>query len=645
LSSLWWHLGVVMSLGLALCLPCGVSLAQMTEAPPRPLVAEGGADALAADAAADAASGSVAARTPLVWRLDIQAPEPLDALLRNYLDLARFQAESALDGSVQIGRSELRRLVVSAPEQARALIEAEGYFSARIVTRVSDELPGEPVVVTITVEPGEQTEVSKVQFIFEGQLDERLSGDDAGLAAQARALVDALSLGWGLPEGEVFRQADWSSAKNAALARLRADGYPAASWSGTSATVDADARTAKLYLVADTGPAFAFGDIRIEGLQRQPASAIVNLAPFKKGDPYKEKQLLDWQERIQKLNLFESIFVTADLDPTQAATTPVLVQVHEQPLQIATAGIGMSSDTGPRVSGDYLHRNVWGLGWQAKTTLQLGRASSNAQIDFTSHPWPGRRRGLVSTQASYVVDDAKAVTTSQRLRVGQLREGDRLERTDYIEFQQAKVRSPDKVVVSQASAVSATSQWIFRDVDNQVLPTTGSTSIGQLTGGRSYSALDEPGFFGRASARVTWYTPLPWHWYATVRGELGQVFARDAVSVPDTLLFRAGGDESVRGYAYRSLGVVKEGVTIGGRAMFTTSFEVVHGLLASQPNLQGALFVDAGDAASRFGNLEPKVGVGAGVRYRSPVGPLKLDLAYGTQVREWRIHFSVGVSL
>lgn len=578
---------------------------------------------------------------PLVWRLDIAAPSPLDKLLRSYLDLARFQAESAQDVSVTISRSELRRLVASVPEQARALIEAEGYFSAHIATRVSDDVPGAPVVVTLSVVPGEQTQVSKVQFVFEGDLDERLSADDA----QAQSLVEALSANWGLPEGEVFRQTTWTDAKNAMLARLRANGYPTATWSGTSVTVDAQARTAKLYLVGDTGSAFAFGDIRVEGLSRQPASAIVNLAPFNKGDPYREKQLLDWQERIQKLNLFESIFVTTDLDPTQAKAAPVLVQVRELPLQASTVGLGMSSDTGPRVSGEYLHRNPFGLDWQAKAKLRLGQNDSNAQIDLTSHPWTGHTRGLLSTQASYLIDTDNTVTTSQRVRVGRLREGERLERTDYIEFQHAKVRSQDKVVVSDASAYSATSQWIYRDVDSQVLPTRGSTSMAQLTGGRSYSALDETGFFGRAYLRSTWYQPLPWHWYASVRGEVGQVFARDAVSVPDTLLFRAGGDESVRGYAYRSLGVTSDGVTIGGRSTFTTSLEVAHPLLARMPSLWGALFVDAGDAANRFGDLQPKVGYGAGLRWRSPVGPLKLDFAYGTEVQQWRVHFSVGISL
>jgi len=229
--------------------------------------------------------------------------------------------------------------------------------------------------------------------------------------------------------------------------------------------------------------------------------------------------------------------------------------------------------------------------------------------------------------------------------VGLLREGERLERMQYVEFETASVTANAGDKVSDASAYSATAQWIYRDVDSQTLPTRGSTTLLQLTLGRSYSALQEKGFFGRAYARSTWYWPLPAGWYATVRGEAGQVFAREQVSVPDTLLFRAGGDESVRGYAYRSLGVVTDGVVTGGRVMFTSSVEVARPILARLPALWGAVFVDAGDAASSADKLDPRVGYGVGLRYRSPVGPLRLDIAHGQQLQDWRIHFSVGISL
>lgn len=577
----------------------------------------------------------------LVWQLKVDAPAPLDELLTEYLELARFQRERADNDKLRISRNELRRLVISAPDEARGLLEAEGYFGAQISTRVDDEVEGKPVVVTLKVDPGQRTRISKVQMIYEGAFDVALSDGDA----RAQALADGLMRDWGLPVGEVFRQGLWSSAKNAALAQLRAKGYPTASWSGTSVTVDATERTAKIFLVADSGPAFAFGDIRVEGLTRQPASAVLNLAPFKRGDPYEEKLVLDWQERIQKLNLFENIFVATDFDPTQADATPVVVQLRELPLQAATVGVGVSSDTGPRVSGEHLHRNLWGLGWQAKTALQIGKRESRGQVDLTSHPLPGRVRGLLSGQASRLLDSDDAQTTSQRVRVGRLQEGDVRERTQYLEYQHARVSSANDVVVSNASALSGTAQWIWRHVDNQLLPTQGYTGLAELTLGQTYSALDSTGTFTRAYGRITAYRPLPLNWHLTARAEAGQVSAGEDVSVPDTLLFRAGGDDSVRGYAYRSLGVKREGVTIGGRAMATASVELAHPILQSMPSLLGAVFVDAGDAAERMGDLRPKVGYGVGVRWRSPVGMLRLDLARGSDTGQWRMHFSVGVSL
>lgn len=577
---------------------------------------------------------------PPPWRLDIDAPPALATLLRSYLDLARFQEERQ-DDADRINLVELRRLVVSAPEQARALLEAEGYFGARISTRVTDAQGSDPMVVLLRVDPGPRTQVGKVQILFEGELDNRVAQDEAG----ARELAEALQQEWDLPAGKPFKQADWSAAKNATLARLRAQGYPTASWSGTSVTVDAERQSASLFLVADSGPAFFYGDIQVEGLRRQPSSAVTNLAPFRRGDPYKEGELVALQDRIQKVNLFDNVFVSADVDPTSATGVPVVVQVRELPLQQATVGVGVSSDTGPRVSFEHLHRQPFDTNWQAKTKLQWGREESNLQLDLTSHPWPGRKRGLLSTQMSYQIGDDNSVTTSQRLRVGRLREGERLERTDYLEFQRAEVSTETGEKVSQASSVAGTTQWIFRDVDSQILPTRGTTTSVSVTGGRSFSTLESSGYFGRAHARLTGYLPLPGSIYLSARGEWGQVATSHGVSVPDTLLFRAGGDESVRGYAYRSLGVLTDGVVVGGRALVTGSIELARPFVRSSPNWLGAVFVDAGDAASTPPDLHINVGYGAGVRWRSPVGPLKLDVAYGREVRQWRLHFSVGISL
>lgn len=631
----------------------------------QPVVPGGLPAAAPASSPEGAAAGTTARRAPRPadWRLTVEAPSPLDDLLMRNLDLARFQrealqaeddastgeSEAPAPSALRITRGELRRLLAEVPAQARALLEAEGYFAAKVRIKVDDAAsegsaapaPASPVLVSVFVEPGPRTLVRRVQFVYEGELDTRLSAGDA----DAKALTEDIAEGWGLPRGEAFRQTDWSAAKNAALARLRADTYPMASWSGTSATVDAQVHAASLFLVADSGPAFSFGEVRIEGLTHQPPSAILNLAPFRPGQPYRERQVLDWQERIQKVNLFESVYVAPAFDVSQPQATPLIVQVRESPIQEASVGLGASSDNGPRVSFEHLHRNPWGQEWQVRTKVQLGARVSEGLVDLLSHPWPGRRRGLASAQVSSIEDNDNAITRTQRVKAGRLREGERLERTDYVEAVRTTVRSASDLLVSDATALSFTSQWIFRDVDSRVLPSRGTTTMVALTGGRSISALDASGFFGRVHGRFTAYVPLPSSWQLQLRAEGGQVLARDNVSVPDALLFRAGGDDSIRGYAYRSIGVERDGVTTGGRVLGTGSIELSHPLWPGQPNLLGAIFMDVGDAAERIDQWALKRGHGVGIRWRSPVGPFRLDIARGVSTDEWRLHFSVGVSL
>ncbi|MFN3618214.1 MAG: autotransporter assembly complex protein TamA, partial [Aquabacterium sp.] len=281
----------------------------------------------------------------------------------------------------------------------------------------------------------------------------------------------------------------------------------------------------------------------------------------------------------------------------------------------------------------------------ARTKAQWGSKESRLQLDLSSHPWPGRRRGLVSGEWSRTLDSFDSLTVSQRLRVGRLREGERMERTAYVEWLRSSVEDRAGARLSDATALSLTSQWIVRRVDNQILPTQGYTALAQVTGGRSYSALQDAGWFGRWYSRVNAYQPLGSDWHLSARAELGHVWAADQVSVPDTLLFRAGGDESVRGYAFRSLGVPVDGAVIGGRSLYTASVELAHPLPRLPKSFLGAVFVDVGDVANRFGDLNANTGYGLGLRWRSPVGALRLDMAYGSQVQSWRLHFSVGISL
>ena len=122
------------------------------------------------------------------------------------------------------------------------------------------------------------------------------------------------------------------------------------------------------------------------------------------------------------------------------------------------------------------------------------------------------------------------------------------------------------------------------------------------------------------------------------------MFVHNPIGVPDTILFRAGGDNSVRGYDYRTLGPIVNGAVVGGRVLATGSVEFEHPLTDRLPQLMGAVFVDAGNAADDWRGWQPVFGYGVGLHYRSPVGPLSLDVAYGQSDRLFRVYLSVGVT-
>lgn len=575
-----------------------------------------------------AASASPDQRLVQSYELQINAPSDLRAILQEHLDLARFQRTPEGERPSAI---ELDRLRLLAPAQAKSLLETEGYFDAEVEARLEARGSAEPRVV-IDVKPGSPSRIKDIGWQFEGEIK---------TAAGAHELRQSLQENWSLEPGDRFSQSRWSSAKSAALIRARAEGYPLARWVDTEARVRTAEHSVDLSLALDSGPLFLLGELRIEGLEFYPAEAVTRLAGFKPGQPYSEKTLLEFQDRLLKTQLFDGVVVDIQRETDQAGAVPVLVKLREAPRQQATTGIGYHANTGQRVTVEHLHRQPFGLAVRARTKLDLGRDLRAADLEVSSYPQPDMQRNLAAMRAAQDRSGDKIVN-SVSLRLGRLRETSEDERLIFVDLTRARETSALGEV--RSGALSLNGNWTRRRVDNILLPTDGYTAKLEQGLGRADSSVAHNGPFGRTLLKLNWYKPLG-DWYASARTEFGQVFAADSVGLPETLLFRAGGDESVRGYAYHDLGPIKNGLAVGGRSLWTGSLEIARPVSENLPSVWGAAFIDAGQAAERFGDLRPVVGWGAGVRWRSPVGPLRLDIARGQATGRWRLHFSVGIAL
>ncbi len=195
-----------------------------------------------------------------------------------------------------------------------------------------------------------------------------------------------------------------------------------------------------------------------------------------------------------------------------------------------------------------------------------------------------------------------------------------------------------------ASDVKAAEQFLH-DLDSAILPTRGASLALQTAAGHATQAGGPNGPFARLYGRLTGYLPLWDRWYGTARVELGHIAHGSGVQVPDALGFRAGGDDSVRGYAYRALAPTDAGGgTVSGQRLLTASLEVARPIVPSIPSVWGALFIDAGRAVTEWNDYTPAWGYGAGIRWRSPIGPLRVDLAWADELKKLRLHFSVGIA-
>lgn len=594
-----------------------------------------GADVPRPDAP-DAAAAPAARQGPAAVQVEIQAPADLKARLERFLDLVRLGRVVSRE---DVDDTEWSRLIDATPAQVRSLLQTEGYFQPQIqLERTPATRAGQPDLVRLIVEPGQRVRIGRVTIEAEGELESGAARGDA----HALATLDQVRKAWPLPTGGEFRNADWGDAKDALLARLRAAGYANAVFSGTAAEVDVAKQEVRIFVAVDSGPLFRFGKLRIEGLATHDDKTVGYLVGARRGAPVTETMLLDFQDRLQKSGLFAGISVTLDTDPQQAGEAAVVARLQESPLQVYTFGLGFSANTRERASVEHLYRRVFGFAAQSRLKIELGRLRQAWDAEISSHPGEGLFRNLVGGAVERLLSDADEVL-SQRVRIGRAQDTTRLERLFFAELERS-LRRTDAGDRNSATAGSFNFHGGWRDLDSIVLPSDGQTLSIQLGVGRSRGTDADSGTFGRAYGRLTVYRPLGRTWYGQARVELGRVLLGSRMVVPETQKWRAGGDDSVRGYAYRTLGPLVEGAVGSGTTLATGSLELARPVSAQLPSFWGAVFVDAGNAANSLRQLKPELGYGVGVRWRSPVGPLRLDIARAHKTGKARLHFSVGIA-
>ncbi|MBC7469427.1 MAG: BamA/TamA family outer membrane protein [Ramlibacter sp.] len=561
--------------------------------------------------------------------VEIRAPAAAKDLLERHLDLRRYREVPDLD------EAELARLVTLAERNVRELLGTLGYFSP--IVRITREAGTRPQLV-VTVETGERTVVREVDIAFEGAIAD---ATDPAIVSQR----EAIRSGWGLPSGQGFSQTAWDDAKSQALRRLGARRFLAGRISDSLADIDAPANRASLGLKLNSGPVYRLGEMQVQGIDRYDARLVSRLARLPAGSEYDRDQVVQAQLRLTGSGYYDSAFILVDPDSDPAAA-PVQVTVREAKLQKLVLGVGLTTDSGARLSVEHTHNRLPAIGWRAHTSLQLDRKAPFAQSELTGIPDQDGWRWSVLGRAERL-EDGDLVTQGRRLRVGRFRSEDRIDRNVYVQYDGASVRSSSGLPLSAAesgagSALSVNYVWTGRYFDTLPTPSSGYGLGIELGTGVTLGGERSP--FQRAVVRWLGLRPLS-RGRLQLRAEAGAVLARASTQLPATQLFRTGGDTTVRGYGFREIGVALPDGEVGpGRYLAVGSVEwqlpIRRGGVDS--DFDSLLFMDSGAVANKVSELRAVVGIGTGVRWRSPIGPVVAAVAYGVKPRKFRLHFSVG---
>lgn len=525
------------------------------------------------------------------------------------------------------------RLAREAVPQAREAAATHGFFSASVDLALDRATA--PATVTLTVVPGQPTRIASVAIDVTGPA----RGSPEGAAAIAK-----LSDTWLLPKGDVFRQQAWTSAKNFAVATLAANAFAAARLAASEARIDPEARTADLSVAIDSGPPFRIGDIDVRGLSRYTPELVASFANVGAGDLYDEQALDEYVRRLLRSGYFASVQVAIDPDPAQAEHAKLTLSVIEAPRRRLEFGAGFSTDT--RYQGSLLYSDM-AVDGRALQMYVNGRIESKLQqfdVRFVPPPRPG---GMLAWLSDHWIDTygggwqrtdiENLVTVTWAVTARRRALDERRTPAFGIGFFEND-QSPQGAPSEKSHALYVDAEYTWRNVDDLLAPTRGWMANAQAGMGVPGASTES---FGRLIGKAAAWWPLSESNSLYFRGEAGAVLAQSRVGIPSNFLFRTGGDTTVRGYAYESLGVEQGDAIVGGRYYAVASAEATHWI---NPSWGIAAFVDAGNAVDQLSDFQFAVGYGLGARVRTPIGPFRLDLAYGVDVKSIRLHFSVGLT-
>ncbi|MCW8093358.1 autotransporter assembly complex protein TamA [Alteromonas sp. ASW11-130] len=515
-------------------------------------------------------------------------------------------------------------------------VQPYGYYNSDTLVKVTKD---ETVRLLITLNsPLTVANVTR-EIIGEGRQDEEF-----------RKRFNAFSL----KPGDTLVQPIYEAFKSSMFNYALSHGYFDFNWQASRLDLVREQRQANILLIAQSGPRYKFGGVRIVG-EDKAVAIIERIMPFEKGEPYSAEKLTEYNRRLNQSGYFTRVIARPVVNKAVDNIVPIEVTVVHKPNDAFNVGVGAATDTGPRVRLRWERPWVNSRGHSIHSELFLSAPEQSLTMDYRI-PMQNIFNDYVSIEAGYQsIEYSNTATESETLSLSTHRYWQEMDSP----WQQDGSVTYLKENYKQGDEIPRTTELVmpgyairYIKKDDLLNVTEGLYLKGYFQIAREALLSDIDMMKGGIEGKII-RTFGKHRWVA--RAELGAIKTNDFERVPASLRYFAGGDQSIRGFAYRDISprenvfnpVTGERVeaTIGAKYLTTQSIEYAYRF---KDNWRAAAFVDMGTASNDIGgDVDYAYGIGPGLHWLSPFGPVRFYIARGFSDFEngWRFHFMLGPEL
>lgn len=518
----------------------------------------------------------------------------------------------------------LKKLHKKAADEIRQALQPFGYYRPGIQSEILFKEPTWNVFYRIT--PGTPVIINNVELSITGE------GRDHKSFRQLRGNLP-------VNKGDILNHQQYEKTKRLLYDTAINFGFLKAKMVNSKIEVYTEKGTANIILHFDTGPQFLFGDVTfIQDVFSQ--EFLARFIPFRKGEHYAVSRILDLQNALNNSDYFESVEITPRIEHTKDFEVPIDVKLVPRKRNIYKFGLGYGTDTGFRGSVGWEIRRINKAGHRFGITLKTSTMKSGFDGEYTVPLRDPRTDSLVFT--SGLLQEETETSLSEKIfggaRINHVRNG--WKESIYLNYEEEDFDIAD--YEGRTTLLMPGICWTKIWADNPINTSRGLRIYLDIHG--AHESLISDTSFLQFRSQLKYIYDLWAEGKIIMRGEGGASIVKEFSELPASVRFFTGGDHSIRGYAYNSLGPKDErGNVVGGRHLLAGSIEYEQKIMG---NWSGAVFYDAGNAIDSISDVI-KSGAGFGIRWKSPVGPVRVDMAFPLSQSDenWRIHLTVGPDL